>query len=436
LLRLFVTIVSLALFYLTIVLIASIVQLAEAADRIYMGLGQPVFWILLSGFLFFALSPIVMYFRLPKALIPPDEESGPKHDAYMVQLKERLKLNTKLQNVPLETDADVVAALGVLSKEVDSIIKNTASAVFVSTAVNQNGKLDGFITLIAQAKMVWQIASLYHQRPSPRQILYLYTNVGSAALLAQSIDDIDFAEVVVPIVVSIIPSLKGAVPGLQGISNLLVNSLSSGATNGLITLRVGFVAKQYCEALSTPSRSLVRRNATIASLALIGDIAKENSKKIAMRVWDAVGGIAGDVVDTTVKKLNDAADRVAESTAAVTKNLVEAMNTSAENVSLKIKESSTEASNRITSALDSTVLGVKHSLEVASNSVKSGADKAAQLCSTTADSTKQVAVSVADYVSSSVTTGASQVGKVYSSTVDGAKELAEKISLRKKSEEV
>lgn len=330
--RLLVAIAALMLLYVTIVLIASIVQLAEAADRIYIGLGQPVFWALISFFLFFAISPIVMYFRLPKALIPPDETAGSKHDAYMILLRNRLRNNPRLVDVALESDGDVIAAIAILSREVDKLIKQTASGVFVGTAVMQNGKIDGLITLVAQAKMVWQIASIYYQRPSPRQILYLYSNVGGAALLAQSVDDIDFSEIIAPIVVSVIPSLKGAVPGLQGISNLLVNSLSSGATNALISLRVGIVAKQYCEATSTLSRQLARKNATVAALALINEIGKENSVRISKKVWGAVSGLVGNMGDDTVKKLKDATDRVVASTSEVAKKLVDTMNISAEGV--------------------------------------------------------------------------------------------------------
>ena len=207
--RILLTLCSLAFLYLCIVLIASVVQLADAADRIYLGMGQPVFWILMSIFLYFVISPVILYFKLPKALIPPIEISGPKYDAYLNELLLRLALNPRLSGFPLNSIEDISPAILVLSKDVDKIIRETASSVFVGTAVMQNGRLDGLITLFTQARMVWRIASIYQQRPSPRQMLYLYTNVGATAFIAANIEDIDFSALTAPIVVSILPSLKG-----------------------------------------------------------------------------------------------------------------------------------------------------------------------------------------------------------------------------------
>ena len=165
--RILLTLCSLAFLYLCIVLIASVVQLADAADRIYLGMGQPVFWILMSIFLYFVISPVILYFKLPKALIPPIEISGPKYDAYLNELLLRLALNPRLSGFPLNSIEDISPAILVLSKDVDKIIRETASSVFVGTAVMQNGRLDGLITLFTQARMVWRIASIYQQRPSP-----------------------------------------------------------------------------------------------------------------------------------------------------------------------------------------------------------------------------------------------------------------------------
>ena len=334
--RVLLTLCSLALFYLCIVLIASIAQLADAADRIYLGMGQPVFWILISIFLYFVISPVVLYFKLPKALIPPIEISGPKHDAYLNELLPRLALNPRLSGFSLNCIEDISPALKVLSKDADKIIRETASSVFVGTAVMQNGRLDGLITLFTQARMVWRIASVYQQRPSPRQMLYLYTNVGATAFIAQNIDDVDFSAITAPIVVSILPSLKGAVPGLQGISTLLINSLANGAANAFLTLRVGSITKQYSEAITYPSKSEVQKNATFMALSLIGQITKENSLDIVANVWGGVKDTVSDVVDKTVDKsvqgIKGAAGKVSDTAISSAKAVGEALNSTVKEV--------------------------------------------------------------------------------------------------------
>jgi hypothetical protein len=119
-----------------------------------------------------------------------------------------------------------------------------------------------------QLDLVWKIAAIYHQSPSPRQMGYLYANVGATAFLASEIEEIDFAEMVQPLVYS---SLSG-IPGAIAFSSILVNSLSTGAANAFLTLRVGAVARLYCEATTSPVRGAVRRSAIASAAKHLGRI--------------------------------------------------------------------------------------------------------------------------------------------------------------------
>lgn len=287
--------------YLLVLLAGGISQVADAADRVEPGLGQIVFWALVILFAVVVISPIVLYLRLPAALIPPAEASGPEYEDYLARLRRRLAANPRLRGRDLESDEAVTAALTELGEEAERVVRDTAKTVFISTALMQNGRLDGAVVLATQVRMVWQIASIYYQRPSPRQLLYLYSNVGVTALLAASLDDIDFSELVTPIVVSVVPSLKGAVPGLQGMSSLLVNSLASGSANAFLTLRVGAVARHYCEATSALSRGAVRRSATAEAAAHVGRIARENGLLVAKATWKAVKSAAGGSLGSAVQ---------------------------------------------------------------------------------------------------------------------------------------
>lgn len=312
---------ALLLLYLGVVMAASVVQLADAADRIYLGLGQPVFWVLLTIFVLLLVTPIVLYFRLPKPLIPPAANSGPDHDEFLTELRHRMQRNPRLQGMPLNTNEDIPAAVATLSQEADKVIRDTANMVFVGTAVMQNGRLDGLIVLATEFRMVWRIASIYHQRPSPREMLYLYSNVGAAALLADSIQEIQFSELATPLVASIFPSLKGAIPGLQGIAALLVNSIAHGSANAFLTLRVGIVARKYCESLTTPSRQLIRQSATVSALALVGQIARENGARIVQESWTVVRDAVGGTVDSTVQGVKNTTGKVVDATVSTAKTL-------------------------------------------------------------------------------------------------------------------
>ena len=307
--------------YLSVALVANIAQLANAADRIYLGLGQPVFWVLIFVFLGLLLAPLVCFYRLPKPLIPPDDVTGPAHEKYLAQLRSRLKTNPRLSSVPLETDQELATGIAKLTTQANTVVKDTASAVFVSTAVMQNGRLDGLIVLATQLRMVWRILNIYHLRPSPRQVFFIYGNVGANVLIADNIQEIEFTEIAAPIVSSIFPSLKGAVPGLQGISTLLVNSLANGAANAFLTLRIGIVTRVYCEATSLPLRSKVRQSATLAALLLVKDIAKEQGARVVKSAWNVLRGTVETSIDSTYQVAKGAVNKAGEVTVETAKSV-------------------------------------------------------------------------------------------------------------------
>ena len=249
-----------------------------------------------------------------KPLVPPDDDSAAALELYQNALRVQLKSNPLLTDVQLETNDQIPVALTKLGAAADQIIKDSASAVFVSTAVMQNGRLDGLLVLVGQLRMLWRIASIYYQRPSPRQMLYLYSNVGANVLIADNIQDIDFAELATPIVVSIFPSMKGGIPGLQGISTLLVNSLANGAANAFLTLRVGLLSKAYCEALTMPSPKAVRLSTTTKALGLVATIVKEQGRRVANKSWETVRDSVASATDATIQGAKDAVSRTSEKT--------------------------------------------------------------------------------------------------------------------------
>lgn len=304
----------LILLFLGVSLLSSIAQLADVADRLSPGLGQPVFLGMGALFAILLALPVALFYRLPKALVPPADASDPHYPDYLVALKVQLRKNPRLDGQTIETDEDIAKALDVLSVEANRVIKSTASAVFVSTAVMQNGRLDGLIVLATQLRMVWRIATLYYQRPSPRQILYLYGNIGTNVLVADSLQEIEFTEIATPIVTAIIPSLKGAVPGMQGIATLLVNSLANGAANAFLTLRIGIITRAYCMATVEPSPASVKHGATLTALALVRDIAREQGGRVVNQAWEVVRGAVETTVDSTVQGTKEAVGKVASTT--------------------------------------------------------------------------------------------------------------------------
>jgi hypothetical protein len=278
--------------------------LISLADRIHPIAGTIVFWIvcLASGLL--TLYCAIAYANLPAALGPPEEDSGPKYDAYLQALRVRLAANPRTQDLSVVTQEEIERAIGHLSTQADSVVRRTASTVFLSTALMQNGRLDGLIVLFTQIQMVSRIARIYVQRPSPRDLLRLYANVAGTAFVASGLESLDLGEMVAPLAVSVVPALKGGIPGLSGISALLVKCVSNGAANAFLTLRVGEVARRYCELTSQCPPELIRKSATAAAVQHLGRIVRENGALVVKKIWASTGRA---LIDGGVSKAEDIA---------------------------------------------------------------------------------------------------------------------------------
>ena len=300
--------------YFLLSLVSAVSQVADFADRAIPGAAVWIFWgliLIFTGLLLFSLR---LFFSLPKPPIPPADDDPAAALAYRESLCKHLRDNPLLSGVELASGDDVPPAMAKLGVEADSLVKRTASTVFVSTAVMQNGRLDGLFVLASQLRLVWRIAVIYRGRPSPRQLLHLYSNVGANVLIADNLQDVDFAEIATPIVAAIFPSIKGGIPGLQGISTLLVNSLANGAANAFLTLRVGLIAKAYCAALTAPVAGAVRKSATVEALTLVADIVKEQGRRIAERSWQVVRDSVTDATGTAVDGVKGALRKTADAT--------------------------------------------------------------------------------------------------------------------------
>jgi len=285
-------------------IVAGATSLISLADRIHPVAGTVVFWVVCLTAGFFALYCAIAYARLPAALVPPEEDSGPKHDVYLQALRVRLAANPRTRDLPVVTKAEIERAVATLSAQADLVVRRTASTVFLSTALMQNGRLDGLIVLFTQIQMIGRIARIYVQRPSPRELTRLYANVAGTAFVASGLESLDLGEMVAPLAVSVVPALKGGIPGLSGISALLVKCVSNGAANAFLTLRVGEVARRYCELTSRCPAELIRKSATAAAVQHLGRIVRENGALVVKKIWASTGRA---LIDSGVSKAEDIA---------------------------------------------------------------------------------------------------------------------------------
>ena len=254
-------------------------QIVQSARAVNVTFGDGVMWALIFVYTGLLVSPLVLWFRLPKRILPPAETEGEAYEAFVAQFRKRLSRHPRLRGMALESLSDLENALLVLDKHADDVVTQTASAVFLSTAVLQSGRLDVLVVFAAQTRLIWKIAHVYYQRPSLRDFVQLYANVASTALMAAGVEDID----VDVLVGTVFGSTVAAIPGMH----LLASSVLSGSANAFLTLRIGMITKEYCRARTRVEKKGLRRAATVQAAKLLGAIVREGTVKLTQATLNA-----------------------------------------------------------------------------------------------------------------------------------------------------
>jgi hypothetical protein len=224
-------------------------------------------------------------------MLPPATTEGEAYDRFLLDFKKRLSRHPRLRGLAMNSTADIESAIQTLDKHADNVATSTASAVFLSTAVLQSGRLDVLVVFAAQTRLIWQVAHVYYQRPSLRDFVQLYANVASTAFVAAGIEDID----VDVLVGTIFGSTVAAIPWMH----LLASSVLSGSANAFLTLRVGMITKEYCRCTVRVEKTGLRRAATLKAAKLLGSIVREGTVKLSKAT-----------VNATKSKMSQAFDRV------------------------------------------------------------------------------------------------------------------------------
>lgn len=295
-------------------------QVVQLAGAVHPALGQATLWGLVALYALALVGLVGGLARMPSSLRPPTDEGSPEYEQYLRRLGARLGHNPYLAGFPLDlhTREGMAQALRLLDEEAKRIIKETATTVFVSTAISQSGRLDGLMVLMAQARMVWRLAHLYHQRPSLREMLDLYANVALTTLLVTGLEDMDIGEQMEPVIAAALSgSLASVVPGVNVVATMVTNSIIEGTANAFLVLRVGVVTQRYCGALGPLDRKSLRRFASVEAGSLLGTIVLESAgavtraiangaRKAGLGTWEAVVGSVAQGTQGMASRLTSA----------------------------------------------------------------------------------------------------------------------------------
>jgi len=298
----FIPIAILFILAFVVFVINQVYQVYQLSSGINPTFGIIVLWTLSIVLLTLFSIPFYLFLKLPKPLKPRQGNIESFREKYFKRLRSNKFLKT--EGIQLKNSSDLDLAIEKLNEQADSITKDTASSVFLTTAISQNGKLDALTVFITQSRMVWRIAHLYYQRPALRELTYLYANVGAATLLASEIEDIDISEQLEPVLKGFVKNSAGkAIPLIGPTANIIMDSLLEGSTNAFLTLRVGILAKRYCSSLKAIDPKKARRSAIREASGLMGALVFESSGKVVSALLKATKKVGVDSIKSSIGSL-------------------------------------------------------------------------------------------------------------------------------------
>ena len=170
--------------------------------------------------------------------------------------------------------------------------------------------------------MVWKIAHIYYQRPSVRELAFLYANVAGAALIASEIEELDVSQQVEPVLSTMLKNATGkSLPLIGSTAHVVMDSLLEGSTNAFLTLRVGNITKKYCGSNAVTSRKKIRKAAFSESASQLGKVVSESSSRFISGILNATKKAGVDTVKSGWEGIKNTGSKVVDTVSEASKKV-------------------------------------------------------------------------------------------------------------------
>ena len=265
--------------FFMIILISDIIAAGEKIRKIspYLEYGFYVLTVLLFYFLIFNPLRIILFSPSFSIVTVVDEENEKNLKVYkriVKTLKDAKSINEddvkRLESC--ETSGELREELSLvfnssIKKEINRIIRKNAKTVLVSTAICQSGKLDMYTVISINIKMIKEIVVKCGFRPSYPKLGKLAVRVFSTALIAESLEGLDFSDIFPQSTVNYLADVPLVKP--------IATSLIGGISNALLTLRVGVVTRNYLFSEGKLNKDEIRTRAIKESLKIIPGVIQD-----------------------------------------------------------------------------------------------------------------------------------------------------------------
>ena len=177
----------------------------------------------------------------------------------------------------------VLPLLAPLDRQVDALIRREALAVGSLTALSRMGTVDAFLVLWRDVNLVATISRIYYGRPGLRGTWHIVRDVASAILLSSVLEQLSHLGTGV---------VRKMGEGGRHIPlvGAIVGPLLDGTINALMTMKIGYLAKERCRSFQAwdpeTTRGVLRR-----TFKRVGDSANSLASDLTDLVSHTLGRV-------------------------------------------------------------------------------------------------------------------------------------------------
>lgn len=174
-----------------------------------------------------------------------------------------------------------------VKKQLNNVIISNAKTVMISTAICQSARFDMITVFTVNLKMIKELVLKCGFRPSMKNLSKLTINVFSTALIAEGLENLTLEDIMPKSAMNIISE----VPMLGKV----LESITQGAANALLTIRIGCVARRY----------LFSDGAVVTKEDIRRQAYKETLKLLPLVIADTVSFFPKKIVKFFTKNKNE-----------------------------------------------------------------------------------------------------------------------------------
>ncbi len=272
-----------------LILLSSVIDIGEKLRNIslYLEIG---FYVLVVLVIYLAIiHPIVVIVKSPSLSIVTtmDEKDSRAVAVYKKVAKNIVKNNNLPQDQVLlltnyKQSEELLFNLNfvfdkTVKKQLNTVIIHNAKTVMISTAICQSARFDMFTVFAVNLKMIKELVLKCGFRPSMKNLSKLTINVFSTALIAEGLENLSLDDVMPKTAMNAI----GEIPMLGKV----LESVTQGAANALLTIRIGCVTRRYLFADgAVVTKDDIRRQAYKETLKLIPIVIAETISFFPRRI--------------------------------------------------------------------------------------------------------------------------------------------------------